>query len=100
MITVAMADAYFAKHPKKTIWQALSYDDRESWLQMAQDDITFRIRIDEIDDTQTYQLKACYEQAIFLIENYDNLNKISKSSQHLSQESRFQGRWQFCLSRS
>ena len=73
VFSVSEAEEYFQLHLKYEIWQALPEAKKMAALNMAEQDVAAYLDQYEVDASEQFQYAAVFEQAIFLVENYDRL---------------------------
>jgi len=74
MIEINVVNEYLALHLQADFWSALDESKKAAAFKMAVDDVCAYLGISEIDPVRIFQLCAVSEQAVFLAENYNNLN--------------------------
>ncbi len=77
MITVEIADNYFATHLDKGYWAGLTDDKKTGSVTMAEVDIT-PLMVASADLENEYFIAAVCEQAVYLARNHGTINNIDR----------------------
>ena len=75
MFDIDEANEYFELHMKRSLWGALSGQKRQAALAAAGNDVKNLLGVNELDETDIYIYCAVFEQAVYLAEYYDVLNR-------------------------
>ncbi len=70
MITLEMAETYFANHMDAAYWSSLGDAAKSAALAMANNDIAAQIGVTEVSDRDRNGYFAVCEQAVYLARNY------------------------------
>ncbi|QSH40113.1 hypothetical protein P0136_01375 [Lentisphaerota bacterium ZTH] len=72
MISIPAANEYLQRHLKHAAWSAFDDSAKAGALKMAENDVSLFLGIESVDESRIFQLCAVFEQAVFLLENYDS----------------------------
>ncbi|MEA4863122.1 MAG: hypothetical protein AB7F40_05755 [Victivallaceae bacterium] len=75
MFDINEANEYFELHLKRAFWDDLENQTRQAALTAAINDVKNLLCVDELDETDIYIYCAVFEQAVYLAEYYDVLNR-------------------------
>jgi len=75
MFDLNEANEYFELHLKRSFWDDLSNQTKQAALAAAVNDVKNLLYADELDETDIYIYCAVFEQAVYLAEYYDVLNR-------------------------
>ena len=70
---ITEANEYFELHLKNELWQANSADRRIAALAQARRDVELHLGVKTLDDTNIYSYCAVFEQAVYLLEYFTEL---------------------------